>query len=829
MDNGLRPHRGWRALIAAAVAAMLGLAAETHAANPDLNLILPRGAQRGTEVEFRFIGGRLKDAAEVIFYDTGVAATAIEAGKDNEATVKMTIAPDAPLGEHRVRLRTASGLTELRTFYVGPFASVEEKEPNSGFDTPQPVELNVTVHGTVENEDDDYYVIEAKAGQRITAEVEGMRLGHRFFDPYVAILDAKRFELASSDDSSLGLQDPVASAIAPADGKYIIQVRESAYGGDGNSRYRLHIGSHPRPVAVFPPGGQVGQSLKALMIGDPTGPFEQDVKLPEQPGPYMLYAQHNGQSVTAPNVMRVSGYPNIIEAEPNNGVAEATATDQPVPLAFNGIIEKDGDADFFKFKATKGQQFHVRVHARSVRSPLDPVLHIFNAQGNAIAGNDDSGGPDSYLQWNVPEDGQYLVRVYDHLGKGGEDFVYRIEFEPLQPGIDVAIPEIDRNRPQVWHELVIHKGNRAAKRIRTTRQNLGGELKLIAESLPAGVTMIAPPVHPNVSEIPVVFEAAADAPHAGARIDLIARPTDENVKVAGSYRQSVTLVQGQPNNTDYYATSVNRLAAAVADEAPFRIQIIEPKVPLVRGGSMGLKVVAERKEGFDNPITVRMLTNPPGVGSSATIEIPKGQTEAYYPLNANGDAALGPWPIAMIATSDVGYGAMEVASQLATIRIAEPYLSVKIEMAAVIQGETAAVLCKIEHAQPFEGEAKIQLHGLPARTATQELTITKETKEVVFNVTTEANSPAGQHKSLFCHVLVPEQGEVIPHNLGGGGVLRIDPPPPPKKDEPAKQPEPQPKPAETKPEAPQPKRLSRLEQLRLEQAERAKKQAEADK
>jgi hypothetical protein len=54
-------------------------------------------------------------------------------------------------------------------------------------------------------------------------------------------------------------------------------------------------------------------------------------------------------------------------------------------------------------------------------------------------------------------------------------------------------------------------------------------------------------------------------------------------------------------------------------------------------------------------------------------------------------------------------------------------------------------------------------------------------------------------------------------------VLRIDPPPPPKKNEPPKpvvqaQPKAQPQQAA----APAPKRLSRLEQLRLEQAEKAK-------
>jgi len=46
--------------------------------------------------------------------------------------------------------------------------------------------MNVTVTGVADNEDVDYYAVEARKGDRITAEVEGTRLGITLFDPYVA-------------------------------------------------------------------------------------------------------------------------------------------------------------------------------------------------------------------------------------------------------------------------------------------------------------------------------------------------------------------------------------------------------------------------------------------------------------------------------------------------------------------------------------------------------------------------------------------------------------------------------------------------------------------
>src|SRR5204863_169844 len=92
---------------------------------------------------------------------------------------------------------------------------------------------------------------ELKKGQRLSVEIEAMRLVNTFFDPYIAILDSKRFELAASDDSPLNKQDGLCSIVAPADGTYIVQVRESAFGGNGACQYRLHVGSPLDSVMVI--------------------------------------------------------------------------------------------------------------------------------------------------------------------------------------------------------------------------------------------------------------------------------------------------------------------------------------------------------------------------------------------------------------------------------------------------------------------------------------------------------------------------------------------------------------------------------------------------
>ncbi len=411
-SRGLRNQR----LACLCLSLLLGSATSVFAVAPRLSSIAPAGVQRGTEAELTFNGDRLDDVQEVLFFEPGVTVLKLEEVKPKTVRARLKVAPDCPLGEHKARLRAASGVSELDTFYVGPFPQVEETEPNTERSQAQKVPLNCTVNGRITNEDVDYFAIEAKKGQRLSAEVEGMRLGRNMFDPYVAIRDAQGNELARADDTPLLVQDGFVSIVAPADGLYLVEVHETSYGGGGDP-YRLHVGTFPRPTAVYPAGGKAGEKVELKFLGDPAGEFTQTVTLPAPtPQKHGVFAVQNGVTAPSPNYIRVSEFPNVLEAEPNDEPKQATATTAPLPLAFNGIIARDGDVDWFRFRAAKGQVYDVRVHARFLRSPLDPVLTIANADGGVIAGNDDSGGPDSFLKFTVPRDGEFLIKVTDHLG-----------------------------------------------------------------------------------------------------------------------------------------------------------------------------------------------------------------------------------------------------------------------------------------------------------------------------------------------------------------------------------------------------------------------------
>jgi hypothetical protein len=788
------------------------------AAEPALGVISPTGAQRGTEVEVTFSGARLGDGQQILIYETGIEVKSVAPAGDNAVKAKLAIAPDCRLGLFGMRVRTATGISNLKLFSVGALAEVQETEPNNEFEKPQQVGMDVTINGVVENEDVDYFVVEAKAGERITAEVEGLRLGYTFFDPYVSILDDARFELVNSDDAALVRQDGVCSVVAPKDGKYIVQIRESSFGGSGECRYRLHVGRFPRPTAVIPAGGKPGATIDVRWLGDVLGERTEKVTLPEVMSREFALIAHDDRGFSpSGNAFRLSTLENGFEQEPNNERPQATPF--VAPLAVHGVIEKAGDIDNFKFAGKKGQVFEVRVLARQLRSPLDSVLEVFRASnGQGVGGNDDNGGPDSYLRVTLPEDDDYLVVVRDHLGKGGADYAYRIEVSPPQAALTMGLPE---RQQYVAHTLAVPQGNRMALLVSASRADWGGDLNVNFAGLPEGMTVETETMTANKTLIPVLFTAGDNMQPSGALVDVVGKPVDANLKFEGRLLQRTQLVSGQ-NNVDVYGHWAERMATAVTAPAPFKIEIVQPKAPIVRDGQMNLKIVATRAEGFKAPISVFLLANPPGIGSSASIAIPEGQNSAEIPLTANGGAEIGNHKIVAIARASVGNGAIEVSSQLATLSIAAPFVGFAYQKASVEQGQPVDVVVGVTKNADFAGEATVELLGLPAGVTAEPLKLTKDQAQLTFKVKTTKDSPAGKHKSVLARATVIEQGEPVVHMLYGG-ELRIDVPLPPKPDQPAAAPMPQAPAADKKPEEAKPmeKPLSPLEKLRLER-EKAK-------
>src|SRR5678815_1480474 len=87
------------------------------AGSPRVTSVFPEAGQRGAEAEIECRGGNLEDAKTLLFDEPGFEVTPVAAEK-GKFKVKIKIPSDMQLGEHTFRAITASGVADVRLFYV---------------------------------------------------------------------------------------------------------------------------------------------------------------------------------------------------------------------------------------------------------------------------------------------------------------------------------------------------------------------------------------------------------------------------------------------------------------------------------------------------------------------------------------------------------------------------------------------------------------------------------------------------------------------------------------------------------------------------------------
>jgi hypothetical protein len=226
--------------------------------------------------------------------------------------------------------------------------------------------------------------------------------------------------------------------------------------------------------------------------------------------------------VTKPLLLFIDDLPPIAEKEPNNSQGEA----QPItlPAVITGKIQADLDVDCFRFDAKKGQRLIFDVQAFRTGSKLDASLTLFDPAGRRVAHDEDTNGLDPLIDFTVPADGAYTLRIQDLQYKGGPDFSYRIRAGEI-PYVDAIFPLGGQRGQEVAVEL---KGRNLAGANRmsmaldladasTTRQLEAPTPAGLANSLPFAVSdlpEISEPAKPvTLPAIPVIINGKISKPN----------------------------------------------------------------------------------------------------------------------------------------------------------------------------------------------------------------------------------------------------------------------------------------------------------------------------
>ncbi|MFM8496259.1 MAG: hypothetical protein ACKOEM_12155 [Planctomycetia bacterium] len=784
-----RRSGSWRLAVPGMI--LFGLAGPAAFGEPTIDRIEPPAARAGTSIDVKITGSELDGAAEVFFEQGGITCAAPTVENDKTLTARLTVPADCPLGPQRMRVRTSDGLSELRMFHVHASEQAAEQEPNDSFAQAAPLERGRAVWGAVKNEDVDVYKVHLQAGDRIAAVIDAVRLDQQMLDPHIELVDAEGFVVAACDDHPLLAQDAALAAVAPREGDYFLRVRESAYGG-GNALYVLHVGDFPIPHVAWPPGGPPGATLDVEWFGDPAGPFKAKVTLPPEgsEGLGRVRAVRDGRTSAMSVPFRITTAPVFQAVEPNDEPEKAAPATAPVAIA--GRIDASEDVDWIRVEAPKGTKWKATGWGRRLGSPVDLVIaaHRANDKRERITSSDDADGPDSVVQVTVPDEGAFLLRVNDFERRGGPEFIYWIDVEPIVPRVTVSVPPA-QTKTQQRLVAAVPRGNRTALVFNAARTECGDPVRLEFSGLPAGVAASPATIADPAPNCVVVFEAAADAaPATTATPVRMIRGDGESAQEVGSLRQGTDLVFGEPNRTSYRTSFSDRLAVAVVEEAPASIECAPPATPIARRGTLDLKVTVHRVEGYAGRVRLEMPFRPPGIGASA-VEVKESETEVAFPITCAGDAPLKEWQLALTATlvpegqkpDKKGAGkrvakGMVVASRPLTLAIVEPLVEMTAEKAVVEQGGTVKLAYKAAKPPTFTGTAKARLVGLPNKVEAPTLDLAAGTETLEFPLTVAADAPPGKHENIICRIEVPVGDAIMIHQMAATS-LRIDKPLPP--------------------------------------------------
>lgn len=586
--------------------------------NATLNPLFPRGAPRGAKVRLTLSGLGVGQATSVVVNEPGLAATIIPRAKPdpNALDVELAVGQDARIGVHRLGVITPIGVPSFQSFVVARHPEADEKEPNDDPARVGPTALPATLLGTVDRPGDvDHFRFKAKAGEQVVLETLAKGLGSSL-NTMLAVVDDHGKTIAEADTGD-GTADPTLAVTIPHAGVYTVRISDGDYSGSGNHFYRISVGSDPYLASAFPLGVERGKESNIRLAGVNLGGLS-SVKMPvgneAEPGSIrgVPAGLPDGRWPINSRTVVVEDGPQTVENEGNDAPEHAQTV--AAPGGVSGRIGRDGDTDYYRFSARKGQTWIVEVFGRRLGTPIDSVIEILDSKGrpvprvvlrpvaetNVAFRDHNSSGPGIRLtQWNN-------LAINDTVLIGRE--VTRIEALPRNPDDDC----------QFW--------NAQGMRV--------GLLETTPEHHPMGQAIYKVEVHPPGAKFPpggvapVTLNYRNDDGGPGfskdSRVTFVA-PDD------GTYVVRVEDVRGLGGDAFAYHLAVR------APRPDFRISLSTENPNIPRGGATLVTVVASRLDGFDGPIDIKVEGLPAGV-TATSARIDPGSSTAQLLLMADASA-----------------------------------------------------------------------------------------------------------------------------------------------------------------------------------------------
>ncbi|MGH7136576.1 MAG: hypothetical protein ACREHD_12610 [Pirellulales bacterium] len=376
---------------------------------------------------------------------------------------------------------------------------------------------------------------------------------------------------------------------------------------------------------------------------------------------------------------------------------------------------------------------------RSIGSPTDLFMRLYNAAGGVLVEAEDAGMEEGVVNFTFPEDGSYRLMVEDLLRRGGPEQVYRIDIARYQPGFSLAVDA---------EKFDVPKGGVFVTKVTSARRDYNGPITLSVTGID-GVQLANNVIPEGKNE--TTMSVTAPANYDSGQLHHIhvvgqAKIGETEFRATAS---TIVPLRAQLSGLPYPPAELDGdiglgIGPVFADFFQLSVEPSPVLLPQVAAAAT-VTIKAAKSNGFDDNITLAFDGLPPGVAAAAA-PIPKGQPQVAIPLTGPSALAEGDYKFRIIGSAVFQNQPKQVVLGDVVLRVVKPF-DVSVAAAGPMTRGAAQKLKFSVARTAAAGPVSIRLKHVPAGlNIPAEITIPEGQNEVQIDVTAAADAPLGECK-----------------------------------------------------------------------------------
>jgi hypothetical protein len=287
---------------------------------------------------------------------------------------------------------------------------------------------------------------------------------------------------------------------------------------------------------------------------------------------------------------------------------------------------------------------------------------------------------DPAFRFVAPADGTYriLVRNLSTYSRPDPRFVYRLAIHPAKPDFRiVAVPHLLpfsadplMNQPTVWSPLLRKGGAELIDVMVFRRDGFDGEIQVVVDGLPAGVTSSPVTIAPGQNTGVVVLSAAENAAESMSLVTILGKAKIGNAEVARPARSASMIWGGVVNQVAPRTRLTRNLALAVSggETAPFFIDAGQNLVvEMCKAGKVQVPIKLVRRGDFKGNVALAASSLPPNA-KPTNISLDPNTAAGNLVIDLPANVPVGTFSFSVLGTTQVSYSRDPEAVKAATDR-----------------------------------------------------------------------------------------------------------------------------------------------------------------